>query len=1266
MSKSGNYIILFITACIVLAIVYWYFITIQNKYKSLAVASGERFSDDATQVSIPILIDNDPKASTTSCNTENDIYTTETNQFNMRATDCTVYFTSNIHECDADKLANPDSTCKYTFKGWKELDIAQPIQTSEGTPNTYGMKVYNPQYTIEQNNHQQTTKCYKPLTDDDDTINYEYRMNATVVKDCDGGDENNMNTFNGVNYASFKFVNDSNPLTNYNNVINTICSLKYEPITSLNGIDLFRLKLDSNNNIISFDKVRLNDTQTGFKIMPFDLKTLFAQMLYKSAYEYGDNRGNLRIYSELNENMRINVELFKFRYNYLCPNSQIIEYSQYDVFLYLYNLIQFNRYPDLWLRDWWTTIKSKEWYKERNLQYENSRTPDKQALIIDKLGEEIEEKKKSLDIQMTNDSTYKTYSEELAQLNNSLDNKRLSRKRYYDSIGFNFINTDQGILSDYYLLSKKEYVLPSLDASTRIQNPEFYRAFGRNTWYYDFVYLNWKITSTLSGYSDEGLPSILTSPNNRNGAYGARGTNPIITITMDKPYYLTGFHFYGAPRTYYDWWRNPRNVIVDAQNEDNTWIEVKRFDFLSNAKNGSDEYHELNKKGLYKAIRFKVQNNNGHNSTRIVSIDLYHNEILTKLKKNPDKLKPDFHLINNDIVNNLTIYNKFKTESDNNDDSWVILMHTNNKKGAYDGTKQIWGYSGTYNWRSITASSIGASNRVKFGDGVGIYNGFFTAKNITYIALVDGSSTSLEPTTHNNHLVYKLVSSTGSESIYEIINKLDKYNRQNPNWAAADNVYNAPSVTNFTAGINGYSGLLEVSNGTWKTTAGVIPDKFCIWGINQDSDNDAQILCAYNGDLSTNSGKKDSWRGYNPRHTLWSYWSTDWHSDSQYQTISNSGDGSPGMAENAKGPSSIYLMGYMGDEYISKPYKEQKLEDNIQVSQNKIYIIKIITSIFLQKGYYKFTGFLQYTNMINMSIMSIELDNKYLPVSYFFTVDSDKPNDMSSQYKHWNTKDFIYISKSDFFNVSLVSYGHCKANADSMKPRFVYEYYSELNAQQTFISNYDTIDPAIIKLNGIRKILEMRSYSFNDLNNLFIKINGNNTNIVATMYNYYEKTKANDKKNISSIYKNIYTIYTDDGDFKNTYDDFKIMKGDMWGIKVLEAKINETNLKKEEVENHYKVLKGDLSNDSRKIKNNGIVSRKDALISQNERMITALQTLDYEKRLQGHFGSTNPPRLKMRTNINSCIQTAENTNIDTDMITTEKNKQKVIYLRIPT
>lgn len=245
---------------------------------------------------------------------------------------------------------------------------------------------------------------------------------------------------------------------------------------------------------------------------------------------------------------------------------------------------------------------------------------------------------------------------------------------------------------------------------------------------------------------------------------------------------------------------------------------------------------------------------------------------------------------------------------------WDIIMHTNGRKGneSNQGNTQRFGYTGQSSWRSISAGSTGADGREAFGAGVGLYNGYFQKKGITKVALVTGDGDLQNPSSNSKYLVYNLVEDSGSESFHDIINRLDQYNRNQSNWAGQNaNQFNSPSVTNFTSNSNGYSGQLAENSG-WSGAAsnGSTPDKFAVWGINTDSDDDTQVLCSYYGSLS--SGKGDSWRGSNPSQTFWSYWGNDWHSNSNSQTISNGRQSHPGIANGSNYSNSLYLIA-LGD-----------------------------------------------------------------------------------------------------------------------------------------------------------------------------------------------------------------------------------------------------------------------------------------------------------------------------------------------------------------
>jgi hypothetical protein len=256
---------------------------------------------------------------------------------------------------------------------------------------------------------------------------------------------------------------------------------------------------------------------------------------------------------------------------------------------------------------------------------------------------------------------------------------------------------------------------------------------------------------------------------------------------------------------------------------------------------------------------------------------------------------------------------------------WNILTMYSGKKilsSEWTGTgnaeinnlRTAMGSPGTSTFMTMTEESTGADSRTYFDDGQGLYSSFFLQTNITKVALVDGSSTSLDPTAHTNHLVYDLVESTGAESIDQILKRLDIYQRDAAIFHGNDTVWGDPSVINHTAGLNGYSGLLTASSGTdFKafTRLGVergLPDRFCIMGINRASDNDIQALCAFWGDLNT--GKGDGWRGANPEETFWSYWGHDFHTNSKTQRIGASLQTAPGVASQSTYTGNVYLMAF--------------------------------------------------------------------------------------------------------------------------------------------------------------------------------------------------------------------------------------------------------------------------------------------------------------------------------------------------------------------
>ena len=251
---------------------------------------------------------------------------------------------------------------------------------------------------------------------------------------------------------------------------------------------------------------------------------------------------------------------------------------------------------------------------------------------------------------------------------------------------------------------------------------------------------------------------------------------------------------------------------------------------------------------------------------------------------------------------------------------WQILMMYVGKKtsstnwigASFNSLRLSMASPGTsaFGTASIGATSSNAISRTKIGDGQGVYQAFFLQKNITKIAFIDGTG-NLEPTTNTNYLVYELVESTGQESVYDLLRRLDEYQRTAANFAANDLLWGTASVRYHTAGLTGYSGLLVATGGSGfkdNRTPSTYPDKFVFMGINRDSDNDIQALCAFSGNLS--SGKADAWRLDNPSQTFWSYWGNDFHTNSQTQRIGSSLQTAPGVAIGASWTQSVYLLAY--------------------------------------------------------------------------------------------------------------------------------------------------------------------------------------------------------------------------------------------------------------------------------------------------------------------------------------------------------------------
>lgn len=239
--------------------------------------------------------------------------------------------------------------------------------------------------------------------------------------------------------------------------------------------------------------------------------------------------------------------------------------------------------------------------------------------------------------------------------------------------------------------------------------------------------------------------------------------------------------------------------------------------------------------------------------------------------------------------------------------AWSILLRTTGAKPATDTMGNFQGLLANPAFKTMTVST--ANGRKSFGDTTGFYEGFFTTNKITRLALVDGTASLTNVTGNTNYIIYDLVQTSGSETMFQILNRLDTYagSNQMANTDALGS-FRSPSVVNFTAGINGYSGTWSERSAATAFDTSTFPDKICVWGINIDSDDDVQVFAAYWGNLET--GKGDFWRR-NPSETLWSLWGNDYHINSTNQRISASLETSPGInASVSAHAGDVYLLAF--------------------------------------------------------------------------------------------------------------------------------------------------------------------------------------------------------------------------------------------------------------------------------------------------------------------------------------------------------------------
>jgi hypothetical protein len=252
---------------------------------------------------------------------------------------CQVYFTNQKEACDSAKEADPLNTCKYEFTGWQEF---KQTKDDENNKLDYPYKHYTRTETSSIINAPLVNKCFKPFKYNSFPMDFEYKNNSLVNQDCDGktGDtDHDTNLFNLTKYTSFNFLNSTDSQTNYNNMLESICSVKYEPISALKDKVFFKFVLNPNKTLNTIKKLTINETQTGFtEDTSFNASQFTASSAYGLAYDTSQPGKNFRVFSVTSFDPKT-VSVYKFVYNYLCSDKQIMSFERMSAKLLIDRLV---------------------------------------------------------------------------------------------------------------------------------------------------------------------------------------------------------------------------------------------------------------------------------------------------------------------------------------------------------------------------------------------------------------------------------------------------------------------------------------------------------------------------------------------------------------------------------------------------------------------------------------------------------------------------------------------------------------------------------------------------------------------------------------------------------------------------------------------------------------------------------------------------------------------------------------------------------------
>ena len=232
--------------------------------------------------------------------------------------------------CDKNYEDDNNLTCKYVYKdGWKEID--------EIDDNKYDKKVYNKEFTntISQ---KAMNMCFKEnvrhmpkyMYSHNDLVKYNYKGNDDLNNIKLNVSGNVYNYDNPVNHINMNFMNslgEDGMISNYNNILNNICSIKYKDNGSIKAGDKFiKFHLTNANRLDDTKKtsiVKLNDDFKSFSTIN-ENPSFVSDSIYSIKFEkYNVNTKMVSFFVFKSPQIKsiTNIDIYNFGYNYLCDDK---------------------------------------------------------------------------------------------------------------------------------------------------------------------------------------------------------------------------------------------------------------------------------------------------------------------------------------------------------------------------------------------------------------------------------------------------------------------------------------------------------------------------------------------------------------------------------------------------------------------------------------------------------------------------------------------------------------------------------------------------------------------------------------------------------------------------------------------------------------------------------------------------------------------------------------------------------------------------------